>query len=279
MYPGGKGWGLERPHRAWPKALGPFGPEEAEVRACQGCSSSREAALVSAPWNSDRTWGTPGAVSGAVHVGYQGKVLPTECAEHCPGNAPQGRCGSDSEVTLGGRAVRGRPQERFRGGVRRLCRSLGGRFEGVVGAAAAPSAGGRDALALCPELERSLSLLEPGGGRAEQQQQESGGRARPTVFVCTGCRRPVGTPRAGRSNTRRAAASCCAVSAGPATRRVPAVTAAIPPSLRLRPQRRRGPGAEGLRAPQRVRMHGRNLILLWPLKDTWQHLQVYLKAS
>ncbi|XP_063250668.1 protein Mis18-alpha-like [Prinia subflava] len=50
-------------------------------------------------------------------------------------------------------------------------------------------------MALCPELERSLSLLEPGAGRAQQQQeQERGADAAPMpmVFMCAGCGRPVG---------------------------------------------------------------------------------------
>ncbi|XP_041893976.1 protein Mis18-alpha [Corvus kubaryi] len=48
-------------------------------------------------------------------------------------------------------------------------------------------------MALCPELECSLSLLEPGGGRAEQQQEGQAGAApMPMVFMCSGCRRPVG---------------------------------------------------------------------------------------
>ncbi|XP_014747670.1 PREDICTED: protein Mis18-alpha [Sturnus vulgaris] len=63
-----------------------------------------------------------------------------------------------------------------------------------VGAAAAPSAGGRDTMAQCSELESSLSLLEPGGGLAEQQQREqpAGAAPMPMVFLCGGCRRPVG---------------------------------------------------------------------------------------
>ncbi|XP_016151672.1 PREDICTED: protein Mis18-alpha-like [Ficedula albicollis] len=64
------------------------------------------------------------------------------------------------------------------------------------GAAAAPSAGGRDTMALCRELESSQSLLEPGGGRAEQQQEQrelqAGAAPMPMVFMCGGCRRPVG---------------------------------------------------------------------------------------
>ncbi|XP_056341336.1 protein Mis18-alpha-like [Oenanthe melanoleuca] len=60
-------------------------------------------------------------------------------------------------------------------------------------AAAAPSAGGRDTMALCSDLESSLSPLEAGGGRAEQQQEQQGDAApMPMVFMCGGCRRPVG---------------------------------------------------------------------------------------
>ncbi|XP_031950855.1 protein Mis18-alpha [Corvus moneduloides] len=52
-------------------------------------------------------------------------------------------------------------------------------------------------MALCAELECSLSLLEPGGGRAEQQQEQqqegqAGAAPMPMVFMCSGCRRPVG---------------------------------------------------------------------------------------
>ncbi|XP_066046756.1 LOW QUALITY PROTEIN: protein Mis18-alpha-like [Chamaea fasciata] len=69
----------------------------------------------------------------------------------------------------------------------------------MSGAAAGPAAGGRRAestrLALCPELEHSLSLLEPGGGRAEQQQRRerrADAAPVPVVFVCAGCGRPGG---------------------------------------------------------------------------------------
>ncbi|RMB90410.1 hypothetical protein DUI87_33151 [Hirundo rustica rustica] len=50
-------------------------------------------------------------------------------------------------------------------------------------------------MALCPEPERSLSLLEPGGGGAEQQQQRerrADAAPMPVVFLCAGCRRPLG---------------------------------------------------------------------------------------
>ncbi|XP_066055248.1 protein Mis18-alpha-like [Chamaea fasciata] len=71
----------------------------------------------------------------------------------------------------------------------------------MSGAAAGPPAGGRDTLALCPEREHSLSLLEPGGGRPDQQQQQQQRERRadaapvPVAFVCAGCGRPGGGTR------------------------------------------------------------------------------------
>ncbi|XP_063257213.1 uncharacterized protein LOC134552431 isoform X3 [Prinia subflava] len=72
-------------------------------------------------------------------------------------------------------------------------------------------AGGRDAMALCPELERSLSLLQPGAGRARQQQERRADAApTPMVFMCAGCRRPLGDTRTWGSVSRTAVPSCCA---------------------------------------------------------------------
>ncbi|XP_033375016.1 protein Mis18-alpha isoform X2 [Parus major] len=72
--------------------------------------------------------------------------------------------------------------------------SSAGDSKAMSEAAAGPSSGRRDTMELCPELENSLSLLEPGGGRPEQQQRErrAGAAFMPMVFMCSGCRRPVG---------------------------------------------------------------------------------------
>uniref|UniRef100_A0A8C3TQ45 Protein Mis18-alpha n=1 Tax=Catharus ustulatus TaxID=91951 RepID=A0A8C3TQ45_CATUS len=55
---------------------------------------------------------------------------------------------------------------------------------------------GREAMGQCPEPDLSLSLLEPGGGWAEEQQQQPEQQAdeapMPMVLMCGGCRRPVG---------------------------------------------------------------------------------------
>ncbi|XP_015471442.1 protein Mis18-alpha-like, partial [Parus major] len=88
----------------------------------------------------------------------------------------------------------GGPQEQFRGGPVVTAASSAGDSKVVFGAAVGPSSGRRDTMELCPELENSLSLLEPGGGRPEQQQRErrAGAAPMPMVFMCSGCRRPVG---------------------------------------------------------------------------------------
>ncbi|XP_063268834.1 protein Mis18-alpha-like isoform X2 [Prinia subflava] len=87
-------------------------------------------------------------------------------------------------------------------------------------------------MALCPELERSLSLLQPGAGRAQQQQERRADAApTPMVFMCAGCGRPVGNTCTWGSVPRTAVPSCCAVSTSAATPRAAAVTAAVPPSL------------------------------------------------
>ncbi|XP_021394651.2 protein Mis18-alpha isoform X1 [Lonchura striata] len=80
--------------------------------------------------------------------------------------------------------------------------SSAGHSKAMLGATAGPSAGGQDPMALCPELEYSLSLLEPGGGRAERQKRERRADAAPMpmVFMCTGCRRPVGDTSSWVSN-------------------------------------------------------------------------------
>ncbi|XP_068038863.1 protein Mis18-alpha [Anomalospiza imberbis] len=70
----------------------------------------------------------------------------------------------------------------------------------MLGTAAGASAGGQEPMALCPELEYSLSLLEPGGGRAEQQEQRADAAPMPMVFLCAGCRRPVGDTSSWVSN-------------------------------------------------------------------------------
>ncbi|XP_050831206.1 protein Mis18-alpha isoform X4 [Serinus canaria] len=64
----------------------------------------------------------------------------------------------------------------------------------MLGAAAGASAGEQDTLSLCSEpsalLEHSLSLLEPGAGRAQRRRADEA--PMPMVFLCAGCRRPVG---------------------------------------------------------------------------------------
>ncbi|XP_063253322.1 uncharacterized protein LOC134550499 isoform X4 [Prinia subflava] len=66
-------------------------------------------------------------------------------------------------------------------------------------------------MALCPELERSLSLLQPGADRARQQQERRADAApTPMVFMCAGCGRPVGDTRTWGSVSRTAVPSCCA---------------------------------------------------------------------
>ncbi|XP_063257210.1 uncharacterized protein LOC134552431 isoform X1 [Prinia subflava] len=112
-------------------------------------------------------------------------------------------------------------------------------------------AGGRDAMALCPELERSLSLLQPGAGRARQQQERRADAApTPMVFMCAGCRRPLGDTRTWGSVSRTAVPSCCAVSTSAAT---PAPPRSLPPCLLpcLPPQLRppASPRTRGGRAP------------------------------
>uniref|UniRef100_A0A8C5TVY3 Protein Mis18-alpha n=1 Tax=Malurus cyaneus samueli TaxID=2593467 RepID=A0A8C5TVY3_9PASS len=64
----------------------------------------------------------------------------------------------------------------------------------MAAAAVGGAAGGWDALAADAELEQSLSLLDSSGGQAEQQQLErrAGAVPMPMVFMCAGCRRPVG---------------------------------------------------------------------------------------
>ncbi|XP_064263262.1 protein Mis18-alpha isoform X2 [Passer domesticus] len=81
--------------------------------------------------------------------------------------------------------------------------SLAGCSRAMSGVTAAPSAGdsktmsvGQDPLALCPALEYSLSLLEP--GRAERRRAEAA--PMPMVFLCAGCRRPVGDTSSWVSN-------------------------------------------------------------------------------
>ncbi|XP_041336939.1 protein Mis18-alpha [Pyrgilauda ruficollis] len=59
---------------------------------------------------------------------------------------------------------------------------------------------GQDPLSLCPALEYSLSLLEPGAGRAEQQRRRAEAAPMPMVFLCAGCRRPVGDTSSWVSN-------------------------------------------------------------------------------
>ncbi|TRZ18941.1 hypothetical protein HGM15179_008161 [Zosterops borbonicus] len=62
----------------------------------------------------------------------------------------------------------------------------------MAGPAAGSPAGGRDTLELrselelCPELEHSLSLLE------HQRERRADAAPMPMVFMCAGCRRPVG---------------------------------------------------------------------------------------
>ncbi|XP_063269955.1 uncharacterized protein LOC134559277 [Prinia subflava] len=106
-------------------------------------------------------------------------------------------------------------------------------------------------MALCPELERSLSLLQPGAGRAQQQRERRADAApTPMVFMCAGCGRPVGDTRTWGSVPRTAAPSCCAVSTSAAT---PAPPRALPPCLLpcLPPQLRppASPRTRGGRAP------------------------------
>lgn len=141
--------------------------------------------------------------------------------------------------------------------------SSAGDSKAMSGAAAGPSAGGRDAMALCPELEYSLSLLEPGGGRAEQQQQErrAGAAPMPMVFMCAGCRRPVGDTSSWVFNDEeggcillRSECQPCHPGAPPRSLLASLHPSFSPSRCRCGRQRRRGPGAEGLQAPRRVRM-------------------------
>ncbi|XP_063280894.1 mutS protein homolog 4-like isoform X5 [Prinia subflava] len=106
-------------------------------------------------------------------------------------------------------------------------------------------------MALCPELERSLSLLQPGAGRARQQQERRADAApTPMVFMCAGCGRPVGDTRTWGSVSRTAVPSCCAVSTSAAT---PVPPRSLPPCLLpcLPPQLRppASPRTRGGRAP------------------------------
>ncbi|KAM3678503.1 protein Mis18-alpha isoform 1-T1 [Ammospiza maritima maritima] len=59
------------------------------------------------------------------------------------------------------------------------------------------SAGEQDPLSLCPALEQSLSLLESGASQAERERDEV---PMPMVFLCAGCRRPVGDTSSWVSN-------------------------------------------------------------------------------
>ncbi|XP_057241965.1 protein Mis18-alpha [Malurus melanocephalus] len=72
--------------------------------------------------------------------------------------------------------------------------SSAGYSRAMAAAAVGGAAGGWDALAAGAELEQSLSLLDSSGGQAEQQQLErrAGPVPMPMVFMCAGCRRPVG---------------------------------------------------------------------------------------
>ncbi|XP_038010953.1 protein Mis18-alpha isoform X2 [Motacilla alba alba] len=70
----------------------------------------------------------------------------------------------------------------------------------MSGPAGGVSAGELDPLALGPALEYSLSLLEPGAGQAEQQRQRADDAPMPMVFLCAGCRRPVGDTSSWVSN-------------------------------------------------------------------------------
>ncbi|XP_059726591.1 protein Mis18-alpha isoform X2 [Haemorhous mexicanus] len=76
--------------------------------------------------------------------------------------------------------------------------SSAGDSKAMLGAAADASAGEQDPLSLCPALEHSLSLLEPGAGRAQRQPADEA--PMPMVFLCAGCRRPVGDTSSWVSN-------------------------------------------------------------------------------
>ncbi|XP_054484088.2 protein Mis18-alpha [Agelaius tricolor] len=74
--------------------------------------------------------------------------------------------------------------------------SSAGDSKAMLGAGA--SAGEQDPLSLCPALEESLSLLEPGAGRAGRERADEA--PMPMVFLCAGCRRPVGDTSSWVSN-------------------------------------------------------------------------------
>ncbi|XP_054126413.1 protein Mis18-alpha [Melozone crissalis] len=61
------------------------------------------------------------------------------------------------------------------------------------------SAGEQDPLSLCPALEQSLSLLESGASQAERERERDEAPM-PMVFLCAGCRRPVGDTSSWVSN-------------------------------------------------------------------------------
>ncbi|XP_063253704.1 uncharacterized protein LOC134550794 [Prinia subflava] len=119
-------------------------------------------------------------------------------------------------------------------------------------------------MALCPELERSLSLLQPGAGQAEQQQQQERRvdvAPTPMVFMCAGCRRPMGNTCTWGSVPRTAAPSCCAVSTSAA---IPTSPRSLPPCLLpcLPPQLRppaspRTRGGRALSSPESADGEGR----------------------
>ncbi|XP_063245350.1 protein Mis18-alpha-like [Prinia subflava] len=109
-------------------------------------------------------------------------------------------------------------------------------------------------MALCPELERSLSLLQPGADRAQQQQERRADAApTPMVFMCAGCGRPRGRhPHLGfsvedsgpillRSEYQRCHPRAAAVAA--------AVPPALPPAAAAAASVAADPGRKGSELP------------------------------